>query len=117
MVRTLPERVTGSDLIWSLSVAASKAEIPIYLLGGKPGTAEQAGRVLKMHFPGLLVAGVECPPLGFENDETQVSEIAARLQATQPGIVFVALGSPKQEFLIRRLRECLPEAWWYYRRI
>jgi N-acetylglucosaminyldiphosphoundecaprenol N-acetyl-beta-D-mannosaminyltransferase len=29
-----------------------------------------------------------------------------------PGVVYVALGSPKQEILIRHLRRSLPSVWW-----
>ena len=107
----LPERVAGADLIWSLSEAAAERDVPIYLLGGDPGAAEGAGRVLRGHYPALRIVGVECPPRGFDKDEAAVAAIAERLQASQPGIVFVALGSPKQEQIIARIRHVLPKAW------
>ncbi len=107
----LPERVAGSDLIWSLSAAAAERQVPIYLLGGDPGTGEEAARVLCGRFPGLKISGIECPPFGFEKDQTAVWKIIKRLQTSRPGIVFVALGSPKQEQLIATIRGCLPEAW------
>ena len=107
----LPQRVAGSDLIWSLSAAAAAHGIPLYLLGGDPGAAEAAGRVLCGRYPGLKIVGFECPPVGFDKDAAAVAAMMARLQAAQPGIVFVALGSPKQEQLIARLRHCLPQAW------
>jgi hypothetical protein len=65
-----------------------------------------------MHYPGLLVAGFECPPVGFEKDDAYVAAMEQRLQAAEPGLIFVALGSPKQEYLIQRIRACLPHAWW-----
>jgi N-acetylglucosaminyldiphosphoundecaprenol N-acetyl-beta-D-mannosaminyltransferase len=40
-----------------------------------------------------------------------VAGIAARLAAAAPSVVFVALGCPKQEHLIRRLRPAAPGAW------
>ena len=40
------------------------------------------------------------------------SEIIQVLSETRPDIVYVALGSPKQEKLIARLRPVLPGAWW-----
>src|SRR5947207_7653704 len=61
----LPGRVAGSDLIWSLSEAAAKTGVPIYLLGGQPGVAAATGEILQKKYPGLQVAGVECPELGF----------------------------------------------------
>lgn len=108
----LPQRVAGSDLIWSLSAGAAARGIPLYLLGGDPGTAKSAARVLEAKYPGLIITGVECPEYGFENDPAAVDGMVTRLREAQPGIVFVALGSPKQEQLIARIRQCLPHAWW-----
>lgn len=108
----LPERVAGSTLISTLSGAAAGRARSVYLLGGSEGTADGAARVLVERFPNLKVAGTYYPPIGFENDSRQMAEIVARLGAAKPDIVYVALGSPKQEKLIARLRQILPEAWW-----
>ncbi len=108
----LPERVAGSNLITTLSGAAAARGRSIYLLGGSEGTAEGAARVLTERFPGLKVVGTYYPPLGFENDARHMADIVGILIAAKPDIVYVALGSPKQEKLIARLRPILPEAWW-----
>ena len=108
----LPQRVAGSNLITSLSGAAADVGRKVFLLGGAPGTAEGAARVLGTKFPNLKVVGTLCPPLGFENDAAAMTEIIEALSAAKPDIVFVALGSPKQERLIVKLRPLLPEAWW-----
>ena len=108
----LPERVAGSNLISSLSRAAAEAGHRVYLLGGAPGTAEGAARVLQAKFPTLKIAGTICPPYGFENDPTMMAELIAAVSSARPDIVFVALGSPKQERLILKLRPLLPHAWW-----
>jgi N-acetylglucosaminyldiphosphoundecaprenol N-acetyl-beta-D-mannosaminyltransferase len=108
----LPERVAGSDLIYSLAAGAAAAGCRIFLLGGDPGTAEAAAARLRAISPGLDVAGTLCPPFGFEQDAEQMAKLQQVLVAAAPRLVFVALGSPKQELLIARLRELLPSAWW-----
>ncbi|MCS7034901.1 MAG: WecB/TagA/CpsF family glycosyltransferase [Phycisphaerae bacterium] len=108
----LPARVAGSDLIWSLSEAAARRGRSIYLLGGAPGTAEAAAKVLCERYQNLRVVGTYCPPMGFEHNEREVAAIINDLATAQPDIVYVALGSPKQERLICRIRNCLPAAWW-----
>jgi N-acetylglucosaminyldiphosphoundecaprenol N-acetyl-beta-D-mannosaminyltransferase len=108
----LPQRVAGSDLISSLCAAAATRGRSVFLLGGAPGTAEGAARVLQQASPDLRVVGTHCPPMGFEKDEDRMNEVVAALMAAQPDIVFVALGSPKQEYLIERIRKILPNAWW-----
>jgi len=108
----LPERVAGSDLIFKLSQALAEQRRSVFLLGGDPGTAEATARVLSSKYPGLVIAGTSCPPIGFENDAQKCQEIASLLTESDPDVVFVALGSPKQEYLIRRLRRLLPATWW-----
>lgn len=107
----LPERVAGSDLIWRLAERAAVAGRSVYLLGGNPGSAEGAAKVLRERSPSLRIAGVCCPPFGFEKDEAYLADLERRLIEAAPDIVFVGLGSPKQEVLIRRLRKVLPRAW------
>jgi N-acetylglucosaminyldiphosphoundecaprenol N-acetyl-beta-D-mannosaminyltransferase len=108
----LPGRVPGSGLIWSLSEAAARRQRSIYLCGGEPGTAETAANVLQGRFPGLRIAGTACPAPGFENDIRQKDALMEGIVRADPDIIYVALGSPKQELLIAALRERLPKAWW-----
>lgn len=108
----LPQRVAGSDLISSISAAAAGQGKSIFLLGGETGTAEAAAAVLCGRYPQLKIAGKLCPPLRFEKDEAEVQRITSQLQAAKPDIVFVALGSPKQERLIDRIRRTMPGTWW-----
>ncbi len=108
----LPHRVAGSDLISSLSAAAAGKSRSIFLLGGAPRTAEAAAEILKTNNPQLKIGGTYCPPIGFEENAAEMDRIIATLVAAAPDIVFVALGSPKQEHLIQQIRQVLPKAWW-----
>jgi N-acetylglucosaminyldiphosphoundecaprenol N-acetyl-beta-D-mannosaminyltransferase len=106
----LPERVSGSSMVWSICEAASASGQSVYLLGGDPGVAERAAQVFRDHYPGLKVAGTACPPRGFENSEHELRRIRRQVTDAAPQIVFVALGFPKQDLLIRSLRSSLPGA-------
>lgn len=108
----LPERVAGSNMISTLSGAAAGKGRSLFLLGGAPGTADAAAEELRRKFPNIKIVGTHCPPLGFENSPKLMVEIVSMLTGANPDIVFVALGSPKQEYLIARLRKTLPRAWW-----
>ena len=108
----LPERVAGSDLIYSLSKGLGEEGKSVFLLGGEPGTADAAGKVLKARYPKLVIAGAHCPPVGFEHDPKEMKKIEDQLRATRPDLVFVALGSPKQEYLVETLRDRFPTTWW-----
>ena len=93
----LKERVTGSDLTPRLAKRAAQEGLSLFGLGS---TAEEALEILKECHPDLKVAGTFSPsyaPL----QEMEHQEILQRLEKTNPDILFVALGSPKQEMFIR----------------
>ena len=108
----LPERVAGSDLIHSLTARAAQRGRSVFFLGGNPGTADDAARILAERNPGLRVAGTLCPPFGYESDARALDELRERVVNANPDIVYVGLGLGKQDRLIARLRTDLPRAWW-----
>lgn len=107
----LPQRVSGSALIHSLTDAAAREGLSVFFLGGNPSAAERTAEQLRHNNPALKVAGTSCPPPGFDQDPQQVEAIRQQLLAARPDIVFVGLGFPKQERLIEQLRASLPAAW------
>lgn len=107
----LPGRVAGADLIWSLSEAAAFYRHPVYLLGGPAGAAVQAACELVGRHPKLMIAGVDAPPYGFEDDPESYARVRDAVIAAAPRLVFVGLGFPKQERLIASLRRDLPGTW------
>jgi len=108
----LPERVTGADLLWSLSEAAAIRGHSVFLLGGEPATAEETAARLVRRCPSLRVAGTMCPEVSPNQGRAAYAEIERSLTASRPDIVFVALGMPKQEQLIAALGGSLPATWW-----
>jgi len=104
----LPERVSGSSMVWSICAAAAARGQSVFLLGGNPGIAERAAGVFEDRYEGLKIAGTTCPAVGFETDEDELARIESEICEAAPNIVFVALGFPKQDLLIRRLRALLP---------
>jgi N-acetylglucosaminyldiphosphoundecaprenol N-acetyl-beta-D-mannosaminyltransferase len=107
----LPERVTGASLIFSLTQAAARQQRSIYLLGGTPGIPERAGEQLRQRYPGLVVAGTDAPPIGFDTDPQALAAVQAHLAAATPDIVYVGLGFPKQERLMAHLAPYFPATW------
>lgn len=107
----LPERVTGSNLIWSLSAGAAERNRSLFLVGGSPGVVETTARVLTTRYPRLRIAGALCPPFGFERQPDQLADLIAQVTSAGPDIIYVALGVVKEERLISLLRERLPGAW------
>ena len=97
--RPLPERVAGSDLIYGMCERAAASGRRVYFLGAGPGVAAEAAESLARRYPGLQVAGTECPPfrpLTASEEREQVR----RIRAARPDVLFVALSQPKGEHWI-----------------
>lgn len=94
--RRLPERVTGADLIFGLCERAARRGYSAFFLGGAPGVADEAAGKLCQLYPGLKIAGVECPPFR-EPTPDEHARMIQRIRAAAPDMLFVALGQPKGE--------------------
>jgi N-acetylglucosaminyldiphosphoundecaprenol N-acetyl-beta-D-mannosaminyltransferase len=101
----LPERVAGSDLVPALCGRLAPRGGRVFLLGGAPGVAAEAGNVLTNQFPGLQVVGAETPPFrSLSSSET--TDLVARIRDAKPDLLFVAFGQPKGElWLAEHLRQ------------
>jgi len=93
----LKERVAGSDLFPRLCEHAAATGHRVFFLGGDVGAAEAAGRALQQRFPSLQVVGTYCPPHGFEADREECRRAVEAVRAAAPDLLFIGLGSPKQE--------------------
>jgi len=96
----IPERIAGVDMFEALCREAAREGLRIFLLGGRPGSAEKAAAKLQAKYEGLVVSGIFCPPFGFENHQSQQDEIETRIRVARPHLLFVAFGAPKQEYWI-----------------
>jgi N-acetylglucosaminyldiphosphoundecaprenol N-acetyl-beta-D-mannosaminyltransferase len=89
-------RVTGPALMLRLCDWGRQFNYRHYFYGGEEGVADKLAQCLSAAYPDLQVAGAYCPPfrsLSAAEDE----KIVARINATQPDIVWIGLGAPKQE--------------------
>ncbi len=87
--RPIKKRITGIDFMMQLLIIAKQKDYKVFLLGGNPGVAEAAAKNLK----GVNIVGVHH---GYFN-ENKDNEIVEMIKKTSPDILFVGLGSPKQE--------------------
>ena len=95
--RPLRQKLSGSDLIYWISAHAAQRGYSIYFFGAQEGIADACAARLCEKFPGLKVAGAQSPPLGFHADPESNAQATKRIRESDADIVYVALGSPKQE--------------------
>jgi N-acetylglucosaminyldiphosphoundecaprenol N-acetyl-beta-D-mannosaminyltransferase len=107
----LPERVPGSSLVWLIAERASREGRSVYLLGGDLRANERAAQVLLGKYPALKLCGRSSPQIDSPPSEAEIMTVCTELEQLQPDVLLVALGSPKQEWLIHALRALLPCTW------
>ncbi len=94
----LTHNLNGTDLIPAVCREAGAAGLSVYLLGGKPGVAEDVAKKLSKNCPGLVIAGTQHGY--FKAEETQ--NILNQIKEARPHLLLVAFGSPVQEIWIDR---------------
>lgn len=87
----LKERVPGIEFAADMLACLNKTGGRLYLLGAKPGVAEEAGQRILSQYPNITLCGVQD---GYFKDEEAV---LLKVAAARPDLLFVCLGAPKQE--------------------
>ncbi len=87
----LKGRVPGIEFAADMLSCLSQRGGRLYLLGAKPGVAEEAGRRIAEQYPGVTLCGAQDGY--FQDEEAALLKVAA----ARPDLLFVCLGAPKQE--------------------
>ena len=87
----LKGRVPGIEFAADMLSCLSQRGGRLYLLGAKPGVAEEAGRRIAEQYPGVTLCGAQDGY--FQDEEAALLKVAA----ARPALLFVCLGAPKQE--------------------
>jgi N-acetylglucosaminyldiphosphoundecaprenol N-acetyl-beta-D-mannosaminyltransferase len=86
--------------------AASIRGWSCYFLGGSPDVLDTLMAFVSRNYPALAVAGWSSPPFREPSDEEE-QDLLEEINRAQPDIVWVALGTPKQERWMARCRPAL----------
>ena len=85
-------RVPGIDFAAALFREMAESGGSVFLLGSRPGVADEAGKRLTEKYPGLILAGTAD---GYFSDDSPIIE---KINSASPDLLLVCLGAPKQEF-------------------
>jgi N-acetylglucosaminyldiphosphoundecaprenol N-acetyl-beta-D-mannosaminyltransferase len=95
------ERVSGTELALRVTADGVTHGLRHFFLGGAPGIPERVAEALSAEAPGMEIAGCFSPPFASDGG-TEVPELKNMIAETQPDVVWVALGCPKQELWMAR---------------
>lgn len=94
-------KIPGCEL-WLKIVKHFYQEKTFYLVGGKQVVIDETVEKLQKDFPGIRIVGYRNGYLKEVDDETRlIGDIAEK----KPDVVFVAMGSPKQELLMEKIQQ------------
>jgi N-acetylglucosaminyldiphosphoundecaprenol N-acetyl-beta-D-mannosaminyltransferase len=96
--RHLRERVSGVELMGRLLEEAPAKGYGIFFLGAKPEVVKRLVELCHEKYRSINIVGYSD---GYFDEDSEVM-VLKRIQKAKPDILFVALGSPKQEFWIRK---------------
>ena len=90
------QRTCGPDLIDLVCQQSVTADVSHFFYGGKEGVAHDLAERFAVKYPGLKIAGYECPP--FEKmSEQELTATRERIRASGADILWVGMSSPKQD--------------------
>ena len=98
------DRFYAPDLMLETARKAKEYGYTFFLYGGSPGAPDRMEEYLHERFEGVRIVGKYSPPfraLSAEEDQ----EICDMINAAKPDILWVGLGSPKQDVWISEHRE------------
>jgi N-acetylglucosaminyldiphosphoundecaprenol N-acetyl-beta-D-mannosaminyltransferase len=97
------KRVPGSELMPEICKLAAAERHSVFLYGAKPRVVDRTRALLIQHYPGLRIVGARD---GYVPD-SGMDELIDDINSSGADILFVALGSPRQEFWMDRFRSRL----------
>jgi len=105
----LKERVTGADLFPLLVKHINEKKGNICFIGGAPEEKKVIERVFKAHYPDLKTIAIIPYQIHTQGEEladakTRDTLILEEIAKAKPDILFLGLGSPKQEIWYQRIK-------------
>jgi N-acetylglucosaminyldiphosphoundecaprenol N-acetyl-beta-D-mannosaminyltransferase len=91
-----PHRVHGPTFFGKAVALGISQEIKHYFLGSTPETLEKLQHNLRSRYPTICIVGVSSPPYKDHTAEDYDEELE-KIRACQPDIVWIGLGTPKQD--------------------
>jgi UDP-N-acetyl-D-mannosaminouronate:lipid I N-acetyl-D-mannosaminouronosyltransferase len=94
-------KIPGCEL-WLDIIGMHQQNKKFYLVGGKQEVIEATVNKLRVEFPEIRILNFRN---GYLNTEAEKKELLHDIVQKQPDVVFVAMGSPKQELLMEEMRK------------
>lgn len=95
-------KIAGCEL-WLHIIARFHSQKSFYLIGAQPQVIEEVVAKLKVEYPDINIVGYRD---GYIRTDEEREAVIADVVEKKPDVVFVAMGSPKQEILMSEMLKC-----------
>lgn len=99
-------KIAGCDL-WLKIVSAFYKSKSFYLVGGRQNVIDDTVRKLQQDFKGINIVGAHN---GYFDSDNEMRQVIDDIAAKRPDVVFVAMGSPKQELFMEQMQQSHSQA-------
>ncbi|MGU3293307.1 WecB/TagA/CpsF family glycosyltransferase [Williamsia sp. M5A3_1d] len=96
------DQIRGPSMFFDVLDAGRQAGLSHFLLGTTPTTLAALCEQIERRLPGVEISGAFSPPFGDVTDQF-VQRCVAEILRAQPDLVWIALGTPKQDFAAARI--------------
>lgn len=94
-------KIAGCEL-WLKIIERHHADKSFYLVGGKQQVIDATVDKLRAEFPGINIVGYRN---GYFSGDEEMAATVDDIALKKPDVVFVAMGSPKQELFMEQMRQ------------
>ena len=95
------EKIAGIDVVKEVLIQANKNQKSVYFLGAKEDVVKKCVENVQKDYPKLKIAGYNNGYFDIDNCEPIIEDI----QKSNPWAIFVAMGSPRQEIFIEKVKD------------
>ncbi|WP_419213948.1 WecB/TagA/CpsF family glycosyltransferase [Maribacter sp. X9] len=92
-------KIAGCEL-WLDIIKEYQYEKGFYLVGGKEEVIQRTVSKLQVEFPSIQILNFRN---GYLSDDTEVNNLICDIEEKKPDVIFVAMGSPRQELLMEKM--------------
>ncbi|MFN5326440.1 MAG: WecB/TagA/CpsF family glycosyltransferase [Bacteroidota bacterium] len=100
------KRCYGPDVFKNLITQSKDKKIKHFFCGGKKGIAEKLKNACEEQFKNFNICGTYSPPF-YDLTDTEIKELANVINSNSPDVVWIGLGTPKQEIFAHRISKYL----------
>src|SRR5579863_442603 len=99
-------RVYGYEFFLALSAELSRRKLGrVFFIGGSAADLQALVSRYRADFPGIVGVAAYAPPFRAEFSDAEIADMGARIAASGADVLWLGLGSPKQEKVLHKLMQ------------